>query len=174
MSRELKNVIVFTLAGPGGERHAAELRWIREVVTLGFVTVIPGAPAGLVGAVNLRGNLVPVLDPGALLHAVATAPARQGDAALIVEDRGMIAALHVSQVHEVATCTVEGDHVLDGRGRTLALLDPRDLVRRALGRVQATRGAGEPELDTMLADDPAGIDSGVPALVLDGDTTFGP
>ena len=119
-------------------------------------------------------NLVPVLDPGALLTAVATAPARQGDAALIVEDRGMIAALHVSQVHEVATCTVEGDHVLDGRGRTLALLDPRDLVRRALGRVQATRGAGEPELDTMLADDPAGIDSGVPALVLDGDTTFGP
>ena len=58
LTRELKNVIVFTLGGPGGERHAAELRWIREVVTLGFVTMIPGAPPGLAGAVNLRGNLV--------------------------------------------------------------------------------------------------------------------
>ena len=151
MTRELKNVIVFTLGGPGGERHAAELRWVREVVTLGFVTVIPGAPPGLAGAVNLRGNLVPVLDPAALLQQVETSPARQGDAALLVEDRGVVAALHVSQIHEVATCTTEGAHVLVGRGRSLPLLDPRDLVRRALAAVQAARGAAELEGDVPLA-----------------------
>lgn len=146
MTRELKNVIVFTLGGPGGERHAAELRWIREVATLGHITVIPGAPPGLAGAVNLRGNLVPVLDPAVLLGLAGAAPVRQGDAALVVEDRGVVAALQVAQVHEVATCTTEGDHVTDGRGRTLPLLDPRDVVRRALTAVQACRVDGEPAI----------------------------
>ena len=40
---ELHNVIVFALAGA---RYAAELRWVREVITLGFVTEVPTAPAG--------------------------------------------------------------------------------------------------------------------------------
>jgi len=160
VTRELKNVIVFTLGGPGGERHAAELRWIREVVTLGFVTMIPGAPPGLAGAVNLRGNLVPVLDPPALLHPIATAPARQGDAALIVEDRGVVAALRVTQVHEVATCTASADHVVDGRGRTLPLLDPRELVRRAVAATQAARGAREPELEPAPAEPDPLLDGG--------------
>lgn len=144
MNRELKNVIVFTLGGPAGARHAAELRWIREVVTLGFVTIIPGAPAGLAGAVNLRGNLVPVLEPAALLGGgPSTTPARQGDAALVVEDGGVLAALRVDTVHEVATCAAEGDGVVDGRGRALPLLDPREVVRRALAAVQATRTDGD-------------------------------
>ncbi|HVV84523.1 MAG TPA: chemotaxis protein CheW [Kofleriaceae bacterium] len=142
MNRELKNVIVFTLGAPGGGRHAAELRWIREVVTLGWVTVIPGAPVGLAGAVNLRGNLVPVLEPSALMGGAGAPPPRQGDPALIVEDRGVVAALRVDQVHEVATCPAEGDGVLDARGRPLPLVDPRELVRRALAAAQALRDDG--------------------------------
>jgi len=145
MNRELKNVIVFTLVGSRGARQAAELRWIREVVTLGFVTVIPGAPPGLAGAVNLRGSLVPVLEPAALLTEATELPTppRQGDPALVVEDRGVLAALHVETVHEVATCAAEGNGVVDGRGRTLPLLDPREVVRRALAAAQATRGDGD-------------------------------
>ena len=143
LTRELTNVIVFTLGGAGGARHAAELRWIREVVTLGWVTVVPGAPAGVVGAVNLRGNLVPVLDAAVLLGGGPAGRARQGDAALVVEDRGVLAALRVSQVHEVATCTAVGDHVVDGRGRHVPLIDPRELVRRALAAAEALRADGD-------------------------------
>ena len=33
----------------GGVRQAMELRWVREVATLGFVTLVPTAPPGLVG-----------------------------------------------------------------------------------------------------------------------------
>jgi CheW-like domain len=142
LTRELKNVIVFTLGSASGDRHAAELRWIREVVTLGFVTVIPGAPPGFAGAVNLRGNLMPVLDPRALLDGDQATLARQGDPALIVEEHGVLAALRVSQVHEVATCVASGDQVIDGRGRSLPLLDPRALLRRAQSVAQATRTAG--------------------------------
>jgi len=41
---ELRNVIVFTI---GAVRYALELRWVREVVSLGFVTVVPTAPPAL-------------------------------------------------------------------------------------------------------------------------------
>ena len=122
--------------------------------------MIPGAPPGLAGAVNLRGSLVPVLDPMALVRPVATAPARQGDAALLVEDRGVVAALHVTQVHEVATCTALDGHVLDGRGRSLPLLDPRELVRRAVAATQASRGAREPELEPSRAGPDPLVDGG--------------
>ena len=59
---ELRNVIVFTI---GGVRYALELRWVREVVSLGFVTGVPTAPAALSGVCNLHGTILPVLDVAA-------------------------------------------------------------------------------------------------------------
>jgi hypothetical protein len=150
---DLKNVIVFTL---GGVRQAAELRWVREVISLGFVTAVPTAPAGIAGAFNLRGHLVPVLDIAALdprtrdAHAPASAP-RQGDGALLVEIDGVAAALRVDKVEEVATLQGgDGGQVIDGRGRTLALIDPPALVRRAMADAHAVR----------TADDAAAIEAG--------------
>ncbi len=139
MGAELKNVIVFALSGV---RHAAELRWVREVITLGFVTEIPTAPRGLSGAVNLRGNLVPVLDIGALSGGPPGPAPRQGDGALLVELDGVTAALRVDKVDEVATLhpTVDGTGVIDGRGRTIPLVDPPAVLRRAVADSQAMRG----------------------------------
>jgi chemotaxis signal transduction protein len=144
---DLKNVIVFTL---GGVRQAAELRWVREVITLGFVTAVPTAPPGIAGAFNLRGHLVPVLDIAALDprgpgdRAPGPAP-RQGDGALLVEIDGITAALRVDKVEEVATLTTgEDGAVIDGRGRPLALIDPPALVRRAVADSHAVRGADDP------------------------------
>lgn len=70
---ELRNVIVFTI---GGARYALELRWVREVVSLGFVTSVPTAPAALGGVCNLHGAILPVLDVGVLLDGVPGLPAR--------------------------------------------------------------------------------------------------
>lgn len=144
MGAELRNVIVFALAGV---RHAAELRWVREVVTLGFVTEIPTAPPGVTGAFNLRGNLVPVLDTGVLVGGRASAPPRQGDGALLVELDGVVAALRVDQVDEVATLqqTRDGAAVIDGRGRSVPLVDPSAVVRRAIALSQAVREEAEGE-----------------------------
>lgn len=139
MGADLKNVIVFAL---GGVRHAAELRWVREVVTLGFVTEIPTAPPGLTGAFNLRGNLVPVLDTGVLVGGKAGAAPRQGDGALLVELDGVVAALRVDKVDEVATlqASPDGRTVIDGRGRSVPLVDPSAVVRRAIADSLAVRG----------------------------------
>src|SRR5690348_5091834 len=61
---ELRNVSVFAL---GAVRCALEMRWVREVVTLGFVTNVPSAPTALAGVCNLHGAILPVLDLSALL-----------------------------------------------------------------------------------------------------------
>lgn len=177
MATDLKNVIVFAL---GGVRHAAELRWVREVVTLGFVTEIPTAPPGLSGAFNLRGNLVPVLDTGVLVGGRPGPAPRQGDGALLIELDGVAAALRVDKVDEVATLqtTPDGRGVVDGRGRVVPLVDPSAVVRRAVADSLAARGDADGETNPELsvdglrpARDPT---TGAKApLGFDGDTTLG-
>lgn len=51
----------------GADRYALELVAIREVVLAPTVTPLPGAPATVLGVVNLRGEVVPLLDTAALL-----------------------------------------------------------------------------------------------------------
>lgn len=126
---ELRNVIVFAI---GATRYALELRWVREVVTLGFVTAVPTAPAALGGVVNLHGTILPVLDLAALLDQPAGPPARQGDGALVLEAEGTVCALRVDQVDHVASLAENEGAVVDAAGRPLILLDPTRLIRRAL------------------------------------------
>ncbi|HUJ62618.1 MAG TPA: chemotaxis protein CheW [Kofleriaceae bacterium] len=126
---ELRNVIVFAL---GSSRYAVELRWVREVVTLGFVTEVPTAPPAVGGVCNLHGAILPVLDVAALLDLPPGPPARQGDGALVLESEGIVCALRVDQVDHVASLAENDGAVVDATGRPLTLLDPQRLVRRAL------------------------------------------
>ena len=81
------------LLSVGADRYALELTAIREVVLAPTVTPLPGAPASVLGVVNLRGEVVPVLDTAALLGAgrlerltfVAVAETRHGPAALAAD-----------------------------------------------------------------------------------------
>ncbi len=126
---ELRNVIVFTI---GGARYAVELRWVREVVSLGFVTAVPTAPIALGGVCNLHGTILPVLDVGVLLGGRAGPPARQGDGALVLETEGLSCALRVDQVDHVASLHESDGALIDASGRPLTLLDPTSLIRHAL------------------------------------------
>ena len=126
---ELRNVIVFAI---GAARYAVELRWVREVVTLGFVTAVPTASPALGGVCNLHGTILPVLDVAALLDLPAGPPARQGDGALVIEAEGILCGLRVDQVDHVASLLETGGAVVDAAGRPLTLLDPQRLLRRAL------------------------------------------
>src|SRR5688572_15303568 len=132
---ELRNVIVFAI---GQARYAIELRWIREVVTLGFVTAVPTAPPALGGVCNLHGSILPVLDVAALLDQPAGPPARQGDGALVLELEGMVCGLRVDQVDHVASLLDNGEATVDASGRPLTLLDPQQLLRRAVELVGAS------------------------------------
>ncbi len=134
---ELRNVIVFTI---GAARYALELRWVREVVTLGFVTTVPSAPAALGGVCNLHGAILPVLDVGSLLDQPPGPQARQGDGALVLEAEGVTCAVRVDQVDHVASLHAQGEAVIDTAGRPLILLDATKLVRRALELVSLAAG----------------------------------
>ena len=131
---ELRNVIVFTI---GAVRYAAELRWIREVVSLGFVTAVPTAPAVLGGVCNLHGSILPVLDVGVLLGGPPGPPPRQGDGALVLEVEDVVCALRVDQIDHVASLHDHGGIVTDASGRPMTLLDPTKLVRSAVELVAA-------------------------------------
>lgn len=126
---ELRNVIVFAV---GATRCAIELRWVREVVTLGFVTAVPTAPPVLGGLCNLHGTILPVLDVAALLDLPPGPPPRQGDGALVLEAESTLCALRVDQVDHVASLVETHGMVVDAIGRPLTLLDPVKMVRRAL------------------------------------------
>jgi chemotaxis signal transduction protein len=132
---ELRNVIVFAI---GAARYAVELRWVREVVTLGFVTAVPTAPGVLGGVCNLHGAILPVLDVGALLDQPAGPPPRQGDGAIVLDADGVICGLRVDQVDHVASLYETGGSVVDASGRPLTLLDPQHLLRRALELVTSS------------------------------------
>lgn len=45
-----------------GQRYAVSLATVREVIRPGDITPVPGAPDDVLGIVNLRGQIVPVLD----------------------------------------------------------------------------------------------------------------
>jgi purine-binding chemotaxis protein CheW len=51
----------------GADRYALELAGVHEVVRAPVLTPLPGAPRAALGVMNLRGDVVPVLDTAALL-----------------------------------------------------------------------------------------------------------
>jgi len=144
----VKNVIVFAL---GGARYAVELRWVREVVTLGFVTPVPTAPAAIGGLANLRGAVTPVIDVRPALGIAVPSrgdddtPARgprKGDSAVVLDVDGVVAALWMSNVEQVATLREAGPgEVADAKGRAIPLLDAPEVARRVRAQVIAAREA---------------------------------
>lgn len=135
--------IGFQVAGQG---YAVEVLKVLEVQRVGEITPVPGASRDLMGAVNLRGQIVPVLDLGLRL---GFAPLRVGEASrvVIIDYKGQPVGLCVDGVSEVVTAlssTIEptprlGGRVGEGwirgvlrhRGEMVLLLDPLRLLADA-------------------------------------------
>ena len=138
----MKNVIVFAL---GQARYAVELRWVREVFTVGHVTPVPHAPVAVAGVVNFRGAVMPLIDLDAVLGRRSGAESGAGESALLIEVEETTAALRLTSVVEVATLRPapggDPDLLVDSTGRQVPLIDPPELLARA--RQAATTAAGE-------------------------------
>lgn len=46
----------------GKEEYGIEIKYVREIVGLQKITEVPGLPPYIKGIINLRGNIIPVLD----------------------------------------------------------------------------------------------------------------
>jgi purine-binding chemotaxis protein CheW len=116
----------------GGESYGLSMESVREVERLSRVTPVPGAPAFFRGLVNLRGEILPVLDLAALLgrkgqpsaQRMIVAQAGSGDpvVALMVEELNGLAPLRESEVKPPPKAgPLRGS--LDHRGRSVLWLD---------------------------------------------------
>lgn len=81
----------------GSEDYALPVESVTEVAELGDVTPVPGAPAGVLGARNLRGQVLPVIDMAAVFGLSSGSPR-----CLVVADHdGRRAGLAVDAVASV-------------------------------------------------------------------------
>jgi purine-binding chemotaxis protein CheW len=58
-------------------RYALPIELVREIIEYGQITTVPMMPACIHGVINLRGNVVPVLDLAARLGAELTQPSKR-------------------------------------------------------------------------------------------------
>lgn len=115
-----ENVLMFSLAG---RVHCAALASVREIIPNQPATRLPGAPGHVRGLINLRGNIVTVVDASMCEYGVvADDPAA---CILVVERDNGVAGVVVDEVHDMGL--LEKDISID------ALLDLRSMVQMALG-----------------------------------------
>ncbi len=93
----------------GDEVYGLPLEQLREVAHVGHLRRVPGAPAGVAGLVNLRGEILCALDVRAILGLPAQAPA---EAPFIVALRGLGDPLglivdSIADIYSVASGDVE-------------------------------------------------------------------
>jgi purine-binding chemotaxis protein CheW len=55
----IKQIVVFDL---DGEEYAVPIEDVKEVIKLSEITPLPSSPIFILGIINLRGNIIPVLD----------------------------------------------------------------------------------------------------------------
>jgi len=58
-SSTIMEIVEFVLAG---EKYGIESAWVREVYPLKDFTPLPGVPACILGIVNVRGQIIPIVD----------------------------------------------------------------------------------------------------------------
>lgn len=129
----MRNVIVFAL---GQARFAVEIRWVREIFTIGWITPLPWSPRPIAGVTNVRGSIVPVL-VGAESQVAPVHTPRSGDPAILLEVEDTRVALAVGRIDEVTTLDAGAgpDLVRWREGQELRLVNPENLVRNAKAEV---------------------------------------
>jgi purine-binding chemotaxis protein CheW len=78
---EAMQYLTFQVAG---QEYALAIKKVREIVEYGALTKVPRTPAAIRGVINLRGNVVPVIDL-ALLFGIIAAPITARTCIIVVE-----------------------------------------------------------------------------------------
>lgn len=80
----------------------AEVEHIREVVRVGRITPVPNAPFHVLGVMNLRGRIIPLISLRRIFRMEDLPPTRTSKI-LIAEDNGKFVGILVDDVTEVMT-----------------------------------------------------------------------
>ena len=125
----------------GGQTYALELLRIREVLLPAPLLPLRGVKAAVSGVMNLRGQVVPVMDLGLHFNGV---PVESSPAARIVvlEEHNEVLGLQVSAVEDIVQ--LEASQVEAARNSRLAPVGDRRIrgIARVGGRVMLLLDAG--------------------------------
>lgn len=131
MGAEPVDVIIVEV---GERRFAIDLDLVDEVVPLGPITPVPSAPPVIAGAVNVRGEVCPVLHleraPG--VDCPSPAQPRRGQAGLLTSAAGYRAVLYTRRLREVAR--------LEPGDQEVELLDPGALLLDCAAQMSVAAG----------------------------------
>ena len=141
------DVVTFSLAN---EDFAIELGYVHKIVPLIELTPVPGTPDFIVGVINLRGEILPIVDLHRLYGMARTGWTDQSWVIVLGGERNEFALL-ADKVHEVIT--LRTDQVLDWQGSATGV--GRQFVRGVTeGALIVLDGAA------LLQDDRLFIDQG--------------
>ncbi|WP_368309280.1 chemotaxis protein CheW [Luteibacter sp. CQ10] len=86
-----------------GQRYAVALSSVREVIRPGDITPVPGAPDDVLGIVNLRGQIVPVLDGRRRFGLDGAVDPSQEDAqrVIVFDDAGSVVGMRIDLIGDM-------------------------------------------------------------------------
>ena len=122
-------LLVFSV---GAERYGIETDHVVEVIPLRELTPVPCTPASILGVVNHRGRILPVLDLRRLFD-LADQGVAEGSRVVAVEARGMTFGIFAGAV--TGTVRVGGDEVAPSPATSAA--DRQGLIRGVTGEMVA-------------------------------------
>jgi purine-binding chemotaxis protein CheW len=99
-------VLVFRL---GGDRYGIPVSSVREVLPQARIAPVPGAPAGVAGLIQLRGEIRPVYDLHQRLQMPASAPrpAKGGETVIVLSAGARDFGVRVDAVEEIRSCSLD-------------------------------------------------------------------
>ncbi|MFO0630950.1 MAG: chemotaxis protein CheW [Polyangiales bacterium] len=92
--------LTFTL---GAEEYGVEVRRVREIVGMLPVTMVPNMPGHVMGVINLRGKVIPLIDLRRKLGLPAAEPNERTCIVVVVLGPNAVLGLVVDAVSEVLT-----------------------------------------------------------------------
>ena len=95
--------LTFSLAG---EEYGVEILKVQEIVGMMDITPVPRIPPFILGLMNLRGKVIPVVDLRWKLG-MGAAPCTDGSCIIVVRTEGMVMGVVVDSVSEVLTIAPE-------------------------------------------------------------------
>ncbi len=146
----------FVLFRLGDEEYGLPIERVRSIIRYEVPTPVPHAPEAVEGVINLRGQVIPVIDLGARLLGqrsdrsararIIVAEGEVGLVGLTVDAASEVASIPESDIQPTPPSTVSEDTadafegVASHEGRLVILLDPEKALPRA---TYAVRGVGE-------------------------------
>ena len=108
-----------------GQRYAVSLASVREVIRPGGITPVPGAPEDVLGIVNLRGQIVPVLDGRRRfgLDVANEADDEEARRVIVFDEGGTVVGMRIDVIGEMLTFDPE-DVAPPPPGRAVRRDDP--------------------------------------------------